>query len=184
MCQNAAPTVVATMTALRPMVVSLLTILGQGSTPDGLAAIAAFDAAENAVANWKQGTSAQTAIQLIKAFTSAFDAVIAAVPALPPEVVLLVNVISAGIVMVIGALTGNQPAPAGVTQKDHEVKALAETESKIKALVPGHKISDIDKGRAFLGDRTVAARELKGEWNKAVDAAAKVDPKYSVLKAA
>jgi hypothetical protein len=175
MCKNATSTVAAAMAAIRPTVVSVLTVLNVVNTPDGEAALSAFDAAQAALANWQQGTSAETVIELINAFTETFNAVVAAIPVVPPELAGLIDVISAGLVVVISVLTGNSGSA-------NTLDVMAAAEAKVKALVPGWKESTWDKARAALGDHMVVANEYKKQWNKGVSAAAKVDSKYASLK--
>lgn len=187
MCQNAPATIAATMTAIRPTIVNVFTILNISSTEQAKAALAAFDSADAALANWKQGTSAQTVIQLIQAFTAAFDAVTTSVP-VPIEITALVNVISAGIVTVIGLIEANAapatPAASAEETSLHQAHVAAETQAKVQQLVPGFKLSLWDKGRAALGDHGVVASEYKKEWNKAVERAAKENPKVALAKVA
>src|ERR1700678_2545954 len=174
MCKNAASTVAALMEQIEPSLVNLLTLLGIASTPAGQTAINAYNAALTAVENWTPGTSAQDAIQLIDAFTEVLNTL-----PIPDEAKSLVDIISAGITVVIAVLTGNSPA---APDEAAQAKVQADAMTKVTALVPDYKESLWDKARAALGDHTVAAKEYKGAWNKQVKATAKIDPKYATLK--
>jgi hypothetical protein len=154
------------MEDIEPDLVELLTVLDLAGTTLGQEAIAAFNAAEQAVANWKSGLSAQDVIQLINAFTTIFNAL-----PFPLEVSGLVDAISAGIVVVIGILTGNSPASAGVTQVAHEDSVLKDTETKVQSLLPGFKRSMFHS----------ISHQWTSAWQKQAKAAAKLNPKYAVL---
>jgi len=174
MCQNATKTAASLMTAIEPTLVQLLTLEGVATTTAGVAAINAFNAADQALAAWVPGTTSQTIIQLIDAFTTVF----ATLP-LPPADAELADLISAGIVTVIGVISANSPAPAapaGVatasveeTQAQHQVEVIHETTAKVNALVPGFKRSIF----------TSPAHQYKNEWNKTVE---HLGGKYGTLK--
>lgn len=176
MCKNASSTVAALMAAIEPTLVNLLTVLGIADTTQGQAAITAYNAALQAVEDWKSGTTSQDVIQVINAFTAVLDTL-----PIPEDAKGFADVISAGIVVVIGILTGNSPAAADAeAQKKVQSDAIA----KVQVLVPGYKESLWDKARAALGDHTIAAKEYNGAWDKEVATASKVNPKYAALKVA
>ena len=164
MCQKAAQTAAAVMAGIRPTLVSLLTATGVASTPDGLAAIAAFDAAEKALQGWQTGTPAQNVIQLI----GDFETIFATLP-LPANVITFTNLILAGIATVIGIVTANSPAPAAPadatahplqTQAIYQANVAAETTAKVQALVPKFKPSIFHTPES----------QYEKAWNAAVDA--------------
>jgi hypothetical protein len=176
MCSNASKTVASLMAAIQPGLINLLTVTGIASTTQGQAAIKAYDAALAAVEAWVPGTTAQDVIQVIDAFTAVFDTL-----PFPSEVSVLVNIVSAGIVTVIGVLTGNSPAPAapaGATasteeaQDAHAVAVAHDTTVKVQALVPGFKRSIWHS----------PASQYKTAWNNGVARVAKANPKYATLK--
>jgi|SRR6185437_14231322 len=179
MCKNAASTVAALMGAIEPTLVNLLTALNIASTTQGQAAITAYNEALQAVENWKPGTTSQDVIQVIDAFVAVFNTL-----PIPDDAKGLADIISAGVVAVIGVLTGNSPAsipPADETnatpeeiQAAHQAAAAHDTEQKIHVLVPGFK-------RAIF---TAPAHQYKNAWNKGVETAEKSNPKYAVLKVA
>ena len=167
MCKNAAPTAASLMMAIRPTLVSLLTLTGQAETPNGQAAIAAFDAAQLALENWKQGTNAENVLQLLGDFQTAFNAVVAPLN-LPPQTVALVNIILAGVETVLGVIIANSPAPPAPVglkavkepQALHQATVASDTVVKVHALVPGIKLSRFHS----------PASQYNHAWNKAVDA--------------
>jgi hypothetical protein len=174
MCKAATATVADLMSAIEPTLINLLTVTGIAGTPEGQAAITAYNAALQAVETWTPGTSAEDVIQVINAFTEVFNTL-----PIPADVKSLADIISAGIVVVISVLTGNSPVAA---DEEAQHKVQAEAIEKVTKLVPGYKESLWDKARAALGDHTIAAKEYKGAWNKGVVTAAKANPKYATLK--
>lgn len=172
MCKQATQTASTLMVAIRPTLVSLMEATGVSVTQQ-TQVLASFDAAQEAIANWQQGTSAQTAIQALNAFTAVF----ATLP-IPTDAKALEAIISAGVVTIVGVLTANAPAPApsegseitaDEVQDLHVAHVASETTEKVKALVPDFKRSIF----------TSPSKQYKNAWNKAVD---KSDPKYSNLK--
>jgi hypothetical protein len=168
------------MAAIEPGLIDLLTVTGIASTPEGQAAINAYNAALAAVQAWVPGTTAQSVIQVIDAFTAVFNTL-----PFPSELKVLVDIISAGIVTVIGVLTGNSPAPAapaGTTvtasaeeiAHAHQSAVVADTTAKVQKLVPGFRRSIF----------TSPANQWKSAWNNAVAPIANANSKYSVLKLA
>jgi hypothetical protein len=151
------------MAAIEPTLKSLLTYAKLLDTPEGQAAIAAYDAALVAVQGWKSGTPAQNVLTLIGDFQTVF----ATLP-IPANVETLVNIILAGIETVIGVLTANSPAPGptvGVAKSDaaspeertalYQVHVIAETTAKVKTLVPTFQ-------RSFWHS---ASYQYKKTWN-------------------
>src|ERR1017187_5471388 len=141
MCKNATKTAGALMAAIEPTIKSLLAATGQLNTPNGIAAMNAYDAALLAIQNWTPGTTAQNVLELMNAFSTVF----ATLP-LPPNVALYVNIITAGITAVIAILTANSPAPVTVgaheeTQAMHQAAVAADAAAKVQVLVPGFKRS-------------------------------------------
>jgi hypothetical protein len=174
MCTNATKTAANLMLAIEPTLTSFLNLLGVGNTPAGLAAIAAFDTAQKAVAAWVPGSTSQDVIQVLDAFETVFSAL-----PVPAEAKTLADLIIAGVVTVIGVITGNSPAPvaapADATASDEEVQAghaiatAKATEARVQTLVPGFK-------RLIWHS---AASQYKSQWNKSVAA---LGGKYAGLK--
>jgi hypothetical protein len=163
MCKNATATAAALLEAIEPTLTSLLTYTGLGSTPNGEAAIAAYNAAVAALKAWQSGTVAQNVLQLIGDFQTVFNSL-----PLPPTVIDLTNIILAGIQAVIGVIIANSPAPvapAGSTASPEEITAAHQaavahdTEQKVAALVPHFK-------RSIFHSPAVQYKNL---WNNTVD---------------
>jgi hypothetical protein len=153
------------MAAIEPTLKSVLSLLGQADTPEGKAAILAFDAALVAVREWKNGTPAENVIQAMTDFQNAFNAVVEPL-GLDPKIQLLVNVVLAGVETVIGILLANSPAPqapAGLkahseTQAMHQSAVIAHTTLRVKTLVPSFKRSIWHSPES----------QYKSTWNHAV----------------
>jgi len=159
MCKNATKSAAALMAAIEPTIKSLLAATGQLNTPNGVAAMNAYDAALAAIQAWQSGTTAQNVLELINAFQTVF----ATLP-LPPAVELYVNIITAGITAVIAILTANSPAPVTVgaheeTQAMHQAAVAADAAAKVAVLVPGFKRSIFHSPES----------QYNKEWNNAVD---------------
>ena len=182
MCKNATQTAAALMTAIEPDLKSLLTLLGIASTPNGASAIAAYDAALAAVKAWVPGTTAQTVVEAIDAFTQVFN-----VLPIPADAKTLATLIASGVEAVIAVLTANSPAPVSTSSETPEVTAAAQeihahtvavkAETKIEAAT-GYKPSMVTKAKVMLGDHGAIAGQWKSQWKKAV---AKSAPKYAAL---
>jgi hypothetical protein len=180
MCDKAAPVAGELMKALEPEFVQLLTVEGIASEPDGVAAIAAFNAAETALLAWVPGTTPSA--ELIEALDDV-DTVFQGLP-LPQIDKELAGVISATLAVIIGLVKGKSaPAPSAVTAaavagtpeaapQIHEDTVEAATTAKVKTLVPGFKRSIFH----------TPAGNQKNAWNKGVATTAAIDPKYAVLK--
>ena len=145
MCQNATKTAYDLLFAAEPDFKALLQYLGQGKTSVGLAAVAAYDSALTALHNWQSGTVSQDVIAVLNALQSAFNDVLAALPAgtLTPEAQGVINVIIGVVLTVLNIVTGNSPKPAGFagTQHEYEDQVMEEGQVKVQALVPEFKIS-------------------------------------------
>ena len=144
MCRNATKTAASLMAAIKPTIVSLLTISGIANTPNGIAAMKAYDAALVALQSWQPGNPAENVLQLIADFQQVFN-----VLPIPGQYMTLVNIILAGLQAVIGVIMANSPAPAAPegmaphpeAQAMHAVHVAAETSEKVAELVPGFRRS-------------------------------------------
>lgn len=166
MCKNATSTASSLMVAIRPTLVSFLTLEAVPAT-EAATVLAAYDTAQADVANWTPGTAAQTVVEAVNAADSVFQT-------LPvPEVdKALAGIISAGFTAVIAVIEANSPAavPADSTpgvpatpeeaQAAHVVHVVTNATAKVATLVPGFKHSIW----------TSPAHQYKNEWNKAVAA--------------
>ena len=170
MCKNATATAANLMAAIEPTIKSLLTATGQINTPNGIAAMNAYNQALSALQGWKSGTSAQNVLELMTAFESVFTTL-----PLPPNVAMFTNIIIGGITAVVGIITANSPAPVPVapapagmaysaseeeTQAMHQADVAATTSVQIAVLVPGFKRSIFHSPES----------QYKSVWNKQVDA--------------
>jgi hypothetical protein len=166
MCTNAQKTAASLMAAIEPTLKSLLSFTDLLDTPDGQAAIKAYDAALVALQGWQSGTTAQNVLQLIGDFQTVFNAL-----PLPSTVSTLVNLILAGVETVIGVITANSPALAPAvkpasgeratveeTVAMHQAHVIADTTAKVTALVPGFKRSIWHS----------PASQYKSHWNDAI----------------
>ena len=161
MCKNATSTAASLMAAIEPTIISLLTEANVLNTPNGQAAVAAYNAALTAIQNWKSGTTAQNVLQLIGDFQTALNTL-----PIPAKYVTLTNIILAGVEAVIAVIAANSPAPAapaGVaahadTQAMHQAATAADAQVKIKVLVPGFKRSIFHSPES----------QYKSTWDKAV----------------
>lgn len=153
MCKNATATAASLMAAIEPTIKNLLTVTNLLNTPQGAAAIKAYDAALAALQSWKSGTPAQDVLEVISDFQVAFNAL-----PIPAAYSALVNIILAGVETVIGVLTANSPVQSAPAVGDpvagekfaasdeeitamHQVHTAADTTAKVQALVPGFKRS-------------------------------------------
>jgi hypothetical protein len=164
MCKAAAKTAAALMAAIEPTIKSLLTATGQINTPDGIAAIKAYDDAVTALDSWTSGTPAQEVLELIADFQAALNVI-----PIPPQFQVLLNIVLAGVETVIGVLTANSPAPTDAasavapheeTQTMHALAVADDTTAKVQALVPGFKRSIFHSPES----------QYTKAWNDAVDA--------------
>lgn len=179
MCKNATATAAALLEGIEPTFTSLLHLEGLDTTPDGEAAINAYNAAVQAVKNWTPGSTATVAVEAINAFNAVFD-----VLPFTTEVKSLVSIISAGITTVIGVITANSPAPAtpsSATANEEESTVayqhavVERTTQEVQTLVPGFKRSIF----------TSPAHQYRNAWNSQVGKlVAAIGSKYTVLKVA
>lgn len=183
MCQKFEATAAAVLKGAEPEFVSLLTATGIAATPDGEAAINAYKAAEQSLADWVPGTETQTVIEAVNAAVSVFN-----VLPFPSDAKLLVDAISAIFATVLGIIKANTPAPAAASaatpelaahaQVEHAESVASDTETTVLALT-GYKPGWVTRTKVMMGDHGAIASEWKNKvWKKAV---AESDPKYASL---
>jgi hypothetical protein len=168
MCENAAKTVGSVLKAAEPDLRDILTITGVAGTPQAAAALQAYDQAETDLLNWTQGDAPEEAIQIL---TDAQAAVSALTPLIPTTDALLINVVLAAIIVAIGIVTGNSPAPAavheGVTpemvQADHERATMVDYTDRVRTLVPFYKV---ETRATWLPGRS-PADQINKAWKQA-----------------
>ncbi len=167
MCQNATKTAYAVLSGIEPQIKAILTIEGIANTPQATTALAAYDQALADLNAWTQGTPAQDVIQVL----DDLEVAVQALP-IPTAYQLLVSTILAGIVTVIGIVTGNSPAPPvasiqgidlAAVQQDHERATMARYSVRAQDLVPFYRI----KTRATWLPEREPATQQKHCWNKA-----------------
>lgn len=168
MCKNAQKTAADLMSGIRPTIVSLLTLEGIAGTPDAVAALAAYDQAELAVANWIPGTSVETVVQLVNAADSVFQ-----VLPVPVEAKALAGIIDAGFVTVVAILEGNS-ATDPVAQHEITIAAV----EKVNELAPG--AFKYHKG-IFAEFQASPEKQYHNAWNKKT---AELGGKFVALKVA
>jgi hypothetical protein len=177
MCQSGLQQVGELATALEPEIVTFETITGTINTPDGQAAIKAYDALAADLKNWAPGSSTgQVVEEAIVAFTDVFQTL-----PVPDSAKLIEGVIEAGVITILGfvqahpAVPPTPPAGSTIAPGDalaaHQAHVVAETTARIQVLVPGFKLSKFH----------TAKHQLASEMSKAVAAAG---PKYASLKMA
>lgn len=173
MCKDFEAQTANLMEAELPTIDGLMTATGvPAATEANVNAV--YQAAETALANYQPGGDA-AAVQ--QALTAALAVVSALSTVIPPDAELLLTIAIGGIKAAIAIFQGNiETDPA-------KQKAIMEAaEADIQAGVPGFKLSIFERAKAEFGDKHVAANHYKGEWNKGVAAAAKINPKYATLK--
>lgn len=162
MCKNAQATAAALMTAIRPTIVSLLTLEGVAGTTEATAALAAYDTAETAIQSWTPGSAATEVLEVIGDLQTALNSL-----PVPSGALALLNIILAGVETVIGVISANSPAPAAptgstATPEDitvaHQLQVAHDTSTKVTALVPGFKRSIFHTPES----------QYKSTWNSAV----------------
>lgn len=182
MCKNATQTAANFMAAIEPTLVNLLTDTGIAATPNGIAAIAAYNAAEKAVAAWVPGTAATEVAELVQDFNTVFQGL-----PVPADFKTFASIIAGGIQAVLTVLVGNTTSPATAeaatpeeaehvqTMHAHEVGNAGVVEV---AKLTGYHVSLIDRTRAALGDTHIGAKRYTETWLKAVETGG---PKYATL---
>ena len=170
MCQNANKTAASVLAGIEPEIKSILSIEGVANTKQATTALAAYDQAVTDLNAWQPGTIAQDLIQVLDDLQVAIQAL-----PIPPAYQLLSSAILAGVVTVIGIVTGNSPAPAlgslpegvdaATVQADHERAVMATYAVRAQDLVPWYRI----KTRAtWLPERRPAVQQREC-WNKGCD---------------
>lgn len=173
MCANAEAQVLNAAEAAESTVISLLTESNLISTPEGQKITTDFKTAITDIQNWKSGTPATDAVEVINDIEAALPLII-----IPAPFNVLVPIALAGLTTILTLLGANSPAPveAGVeatgvvlpaSQTLHAHAVAATGEAKVETLT-GYKASKWDKARAMVGDTHVAADAYRKVWNDAV----------------
>ena len=164
MCKNATKTAAALIAGIRPTLVSFLA-LEAVPTATVTEVLAAYDAANTAVANWVPGTSAQTVVEAVEAA----DAVFQTLP-VPDSDKALAGLITAGLASVIAIIEANSTSDP-VEQAGITAKAV----TTVNKLAPG--AFKYHKG-VFAEFQAAPEKQYHNAWNKQVDS---MGGKYKVL---
>lgn len=172
MCKNAEAQVLNIAETAESTIITLLTESNLINTSEGQKIDADFKIAITDIQNWKSGTPATDAVEVIQDI----EAVLPLIP-IPPPFNVLVPIALGGLTTILTLLGANSPAPAVATADPEEHAAVqtlhahavaATGEAKVTSLT-GYKPSVIDKARAMVGDSGIAAGKYKQVWNKAVE---------------
>jgi hypothetical protein len=182
MCDKVVSVATGVMTAEYPVFVDFLTDIGQATTPDGVAAIAAYKAFEGAVQNYQTGT----AITEVESALTAFLAVWNVIP-VPTEAVELGDVIVAALEGVLGLLGGSSvPVSTPTTPvtadaiKAHQAAYISHGTAAVTAAAPHVKITRMDRVKVFTeGGEHVGKDKFKEMLEPVV---AKAGAKFANLK--
>jgi hypothetical protein len=188
MCKQVQSVAEGVLTAEEPVFLTLLTDIGQSTTTNGEAAIAAYKAFETAVENFQVGST----ITEVESALNAFLAVWNVIP-IPADAQALGDVVVAAVEGVLGLLGGNStpaPAPDGTAATPEEVQAhqaayISHASAEIQAKVPWVKVTRTDRMKVLIeGGKHVGATKFKQAWEPAQTKAEAVNPKYANLKIA
>jgi hypothetical protein len=165
MCVNAQKTIINLMAEIEPSIIAIGNETGIANNPAFQTVISEYNAALTAVENWKSGTPAQDAIQIITDLQTGLQALQSLIPS---NILTLLNIILAGVATVIAVLSANSPAPTPIvtggdatpeeTQAQWQAQVIADVTAKVLKLVPGYKRSIWHS----------AATQYKNTWNGAV----------------
>lgn len=164
MCTNATKTAAALMMGIRPTLVSFLTLEAIPAATV-TAVLAAYDAANAAVAAWVPGSTADTVVEAV----NAVDAVFQTLP-VPDSDKALAGLITAGFASVVAIIEANSTsdpvAQAGI---------VAQAVTHVNQLAPG--AFKYHKG-IFAEFQEAPDKQYHNAWNKQVDS---MGGKYEVL---
>jgi hypothetical protein len=164
MCANAEKTVFEVLSGIIVTANSLAAEFNLQNDPNVEKILSGLAQAQTDVQNWKPGTAAQTAIQILQdigPFLTLLE------PELPAAAVVLVETIAAGIAGVIGTLDGNGEVPAGTTAQAHATETAMATLQKVHAIAPAFHYK-----KGFLGMFAEApAKQYNDFWNSQCDVA-------------
>lgn len=168
MCDHPQQTAANVMKGIEPTLISLLTLEGAANTPEAQTAIKEYDLAAVEVAGWTPGTSAQTAVQAVKAADAAFQLL-----PVPEEFKIFAGLIDAAFTTVVAILEGN--TATSVTEQ-HEITVAAVLH--VNEVAPG--CFKYHKG-IFRAFEASPAKQYHDAWNKK---AAELGGKFDALKIA
>jgi len=164
MCTNATKTAAALMAGIRPTLVSFLALENVPATTV-TEVLAAYDAANTAVADWVPGSSSQTVVQAVEAV----DAVFNTLP-VPDSDKALAGLITAGLASVVAIIEANSTS-SPVEQSEITARAV----THVNQLAPG--AFKYRKG-IFAEFQAAPDKQYHNAWNKQVSS---MGGKYTVL---
>lgn len=156
MCQNARQTAVALIIGIRPELVSFMDFEGVDATTQ-TSVLAAYDAAETAVANWTPGSTADVVVEAVQAANSVFQTL-----PIPDVDKTLAGLITAAFTSIVAIIEANSTADPIV---QHAITAKAVTE--VNTLAPG--AFKYHKG-IFAEFQASPEKQFHNAWNKDLEA--------------
>lgn len=183
MCSQVQSVAKGVLTAEYPVFTLFLADIGQASTPNGIAAIAAYKALEAAVANFQTGSTITEVESALTAFLSVWNVI-----PIPAQAQELGDVIIAAVEGILGLLGGSS-VPAGTPTADeikaHQATYISHASAEVQAKAPWLKVTRMDRAKVFVeGGEHVGAVKFKEAWDPAQERAAAVNAKYENLKIA
>jgi hypothetical protein len=164
MCSNAEKTVFEVLGGIITTTSSLVAEFNLQNDPDVQKILAGLAQAQTDVQNWKPGTAAQTAIQILQDIGPFLTLLGSKIPA---PAVVLIQTIAAGIAGVIGTLEGNGEVPAGTTASAHQLDTTAHTLQQVKQIAPNFHYK-----KGFLGMfQEAPVKQYNDFWNSQCDVA-------------
>ena len=132
MCKNATATAAQLMAGIRPTLVSFLTLENVPAATQ-TSVLAAYDAADTAVANWTPATGATAVVEAVNAADQIFDAL-----PVPPADKVFADLISAAFTSVIAIIEANSTTDP-VAQNEITAKAVQDVNEKVPGAFKYHK---------------------------------------------
>jgi acyl transferase domain-containing protein len=184
MCDKVIPVAEGVLTDEYPVLVTFLGDIGQGDTPNGIAAENAYKAFEVGVENFQTGTTITEVEGALNAFLGVWNAI-----PIPVGAQSIGDVIIAAVEGVLGLLGGSSvpvPTPPAVAPTADEIKAhqaayISHATAAIQKVSPDIKITRLDRVKVFTEGGEHVGRDKFREMLKT--AVAKSDPKYAHLVA-
>jgi hypothetical protein len=170
MCKNATATAAALLAGIEPTLTAFLK-LENISADEQASVIAAYEAAQKAVATWTPGSTGTVAVEAVQALNSIFQTL-----PVPDVDKVFASLITAGLTSVIAIIEANSTTNV---LEQHAITAKAVTD--VNAMAPG--AFKYHKG-IFAVFQADPAKEYHNAWHKQVQNAIKLDPKYQALMVA
>jgi hypothetical protein len=168
MCKNATATAAALMAGIEPTLTAFMNLENVPAATQ-TQVLTAYEAAQQAVAQWTPGTSGQVAVEAVQAVNSIFQTL-----PVPDIDKALAGIITAGFTSVIAIIEANS-----TTDPVQQAGITAKAVTDVNALAPGS--FKYHKG-IFAVFQASPEKAYHDAWNKKVGEAASLDPKYNALK--